>query len=75
MNAQQVARVAEHDVRLERQRTAQGCGKFRSFSRIADDERSSRPDVHDAVALELVGQNGRAKRAMPADVHSSKKDD
>jgi hypothetical protein len=75
MSAQQLARVAGHDVRFERQRAAQGCVKFRSYSRITDDECPRGPDVHDAVALELFRQNARAKRAMPADVHPSKKDD
>jgi hypothetical protein len=70
-----VAALADHDRRLERQRTRQLRAQLRARNSLAYDERARRADVDRIEVRQLLHERGRPERPVPADVHASQEND
>ena len=64
----EIAAVAEHDVRFEWQLPEQFSAELCSRSRFANDKRARSTHIHDIIVAQFLCEDAWAKRPVPANI-------
>ena len=72
---EQIAAVAEHDVRFEWQLPEQFGTERCARSRLANDKRACSPHIHDIIVTQFSCEEAWAKRPVPADIDTPQEND
>jgi hypothetical protein len=75
LQADEIATVAEHDVRFEGQLSKQCSTELRFGSRFVNDKGTGSTDIHDAIVAQALCEDAWAKRPMSANVYTAKEND
>jgi hypothetical protein len=70
-----LAALADHDFRVERESARELCAEPRLRHRPPDHERAGCPDVDDIEVLQFLRERGGPEGPVTADIHASQKDD
>src|SRR5262245_8184923 len=75
LQADQIAALTEHDIRIERQLAKQFSTELCSRSRLANDKRACGPHVHDIVVGQFFSEDAWAKRPVSANIDTPEESD